>query len=99
MTIENTGKTKAQAIQALLATGKSTREVISMGFKAGTVYKASRELRRGPEGGYQVTEETPQANAGVSAQAQSVEAIDLQIENDPEIVRLKKEILSKSTIL
>ena len=99
MTIENTGKTKTQTIQTLLSEGKSTREVIDMGFKGGTVYKAQRELRREAKGGYQVTGERSQPDSVVSAQAQSVEVIDLQIENDPEIVRLKKEILSKSTIL
>ena len=72
MTIENTGKTKTQTIQALLSKGKCTREVIDMGFKAGTVYKAQRELRQEAKGGLLTTEVTPAPDRAGPAEPDSV---------------------------
>ena len=79
-------------ILQLLIEGKNSNEIISMGYKKGTVYSTQRKWRQGkiktpPDVESIATpSNTPRARASQPTNA------PLEIESDPEIVQLKKEI-------
>jgi len=76
----------------LLTEGKSSAEIIGMGYKAGTVYGAQRKWRQG-QVKTRLTGDSPKATQHPSHPAKtSVSPVTDEIESDPEIVRLKKEI-------
>ena len=77
--------TKYQEITDLLTEGKTAREIIAQGYKAGTVYSTQRKWKQGKGKG--ATEvESPLSNH--TPESGSV----IEIETDPEIIQLKKEI-------
>jgi hypothetical protein len=82
--------TKSDEITKLLAQGKTSHEIISMGYKKGTVFGAQRKFRQ--------NNATPHVTNNKVAQAKKPPPIKqpinttIDIESDPEIVQLKKEI-------
>lgn len=82
-------KSIRDTIIALLDEGKTSGEIIGMGYKAGTVYGAQRRWRQGK------TEIGAEDSTTASAKKMSTPITAItgpDIECDPEIVELKKEI-------
>ena len=80
---------KSDKIVQLLNEGKNSCEIITMGYKKGTVYSTQRKWRqRNVKPTHRVNEVT--TGRITSNQRSITESID--IESDPEIVQLKKEI-------
>ena len=77
-------------IVKLLEEGKSSSEIVSMGHKKGTVYGTQRKWRQGrtqhPTNGGDKS-----LSSAANHDSQSIDASS-DIESDPEILRLKKEI-------
>lgn len=67
---------KQEAIVRLLTAGKPAAELVRQGYSKGTVYKMARRVTALPAAGRE----------GSQAQAEA------EVETDPEIVRLKKEL-------
>jgi len=81
-----------EQIQTLLSSGKSSGEVIAMGYRPGTVYTAQRELR---ERDARPARESSVKESGGAEQDRipaSSPRKEESIESDPEIVALKKEV-------
>ena len=80
---------KSNEIIKLLAQGKTSGEIIGMGYKKGTVYSTQRKWRQGKaEASSRVNKVSISPN---ESNHQSISAL-ADIESDPEIVQLKKEI-------
>ena len=89
-------------IQSLLAEGKSSTEVIALGYKASTVYKAQRQMvqgrKPGRSSGNGVSTEVQQSPA--KGQAEHPKPMTTRVheppgpdgEADPEIVQLKIDL-------
>ena len=80
---------KSDEIIKLLAEGKTSGEIIAMGYKKGTVYSTQRKWRRGKAEASSIVNKGSKNPAG--SNQQSISALS-DIESDPEIVQLKKEI-------
>jgi len=76
----------------LLEEGKSSAEIIGMGYKAGTVYEAQRKWRQSKTKARPADDNTKATHNSSNAAKTSVAPVTDWIENDPEIVALKKEI-------
>ena len=83
------GMSKTEEIAQLLAQGKSLKEIISMGYKKGTVYSVQRKYRKGR---IITTERINNKNRTFPKHTPANINLDIEIESDPEIFRLKKEI-------
>jgi len=81
---------EGDAIRKLLDEGKSSREIINMGHKKGTVYGTQRKWRQ------ERAQHSPDRDDNIHSTAEdhASRSADTSpdIESDPEIVRLKKEI-------
>ena len=78
-------------IREQLKHGKSTRELIGMGYKASSVYKAKRQLR-GTQSGDAVGSGRGRQGDPAARQFSVDDAALPQIEADPEILELKKAV-------
>lgn len=81
--------TKSDKIIQLLKEGKNSGDIIGMGYKKGTVYSAQRKWRRGKAEHSPKVEDVATDSSRSNHQAVTELA---DIESDPEIVQLKKEI-------
>ena len=89
-------------IREHLTEGKSSSEVIALGYMRGSVYKVLYQMRQEGNGGSSTSSHVspqgskPQGDGGPktrrTVQPRDYEPPDLQIETDPEIVQLNKEI-------
>ena len=86
-----TRKNKSKEIRELFSQGKSSRDIMNLGYKPGTVYGVQRELR---SENHSTGRRMPGASGvGADKTGQALESRpDAEIESDPEIVQLKKEI-------
>ena len=78
-------------IRERLTTGTSVRELIGEGFSSSSVYKAQRQLlaKSGPSG----AEQGKRAALTPAVRRTAEELLQAaQVENDPEIVELKREL-------
>ncbi|MFC1956553.1 hypothetical protein ACFLWZ_08620 [Chloroflexota bacterium] len=80
---------KSEEIIILLAEGNTSKNIIDKGYKKGTVYGTQRKWRQGkvktPTGGH---DDAPRSAVPTA----HVAIADIDIEADPEIIKLKKEI-------
>ena len=84
-------------IRTLLSQGKSSSQVIAMGYKSGTVYKTQRQLAE--EGTvYRPPSENPQPRIHERPESSKIgvprliETLDPEVEADPDIVQLKIQL-------
>ncbi len=86
-----------QQIRSLLSQGKSSGEVIGLGFKSSTVYKTQRKMAAGGTA-YGPPRENPQAQNHESLEPSKVgfplniETLDHDVEANPDIVQLKIDV-------
>lgn len=80
--------TVSAKILELLSEGKNSQEIITLGFKKGTVYATQRKWRKKERTTPIVTTKTETSLLRTAIP----DATFLEIESDPEIIRLKKEI-------
>ena len=76
--------TKTQDITEKLQSGLSTAQVIALGFNPSLVYKVNRDIKKG------IKREINSKNSKVSGENNLKDNVD--IENDPDIMALKKEL-------
>jgi len=81
---------KGEEIIKLLVQGKTSLEIINMGYKKGTVYSAQRNWRKG-EDNIPVVGNDRRDEASPLLAPQFTNKLQ-DIESDPEIIQLKKEI-------
>ncbi len=83
-----------EQVRTLLAQGKTSTEVIAMGYRAGTVYKSQRQLAEGGMA-YGPHREKPQVRDPKPSEPSKVgvphhlQTLDPEVEADPEIRKLK----------
>ena len=85
-------KSISDEIKKLLSQGNTSTGIINLGYKKGTVYSVQRKWRGGTLNTPSSKSDNTQQISSIGSSNPQASSTSIEIENDPEIVRLKKEI-------